>query len=200
MTTKDLPPVLRTAWVWLLSIGALTMILGITMLAWPGPSILVASVMLGIYLVASGVAEVILAFSLQATAAHRILLFIGGALSLILGLLAFRHFGQGTAVLLLALWIGIGFIFQGVATASTAISHPELPGRGWHMFFGAVSVIAGIIMTASPFGSLLTLAVVAGCWLIAIGSVQVIAAIATRIDLGKANRPAAAEPEISKAA
>ena len=44
------------------------------------------------------------------------LLFISGAAALILAVLAFRHFGEGYAVLLLAIWIGIGFIFRGVAT------------------------------------------------------------------------------------
>ena len=64
-------------------------------------------------LVASGIAQVILAFGLTVSGGYRVLLFITGALSLILGVLAFRHFGQGYAVLLLAIWIGVGFIFRG---------------------------------------------------------------------------------------
>jgi uncharacterized membrane protein HdeD (DUF308 family) len=54
-----------------------------------------------------------------------VLLFVSGAASLILAVLAFRHFGD--AVLLLAIWIGIGFIFRGVATTVSAISDAGVP-------------------------------------------------------------------------
>src|SRR6476661_3822602 len=93
---------------------------------------------------------------------RRILLFISGAASLILALLAFRHFGQGYAILLLAIWIGIGFIFRGVATTISAVSDPHLPGRGWNIFLGVLSLLAGIVVLASPFESIVTLAIVVG--------------------------------------
>ena len=112
------------------------------------------------------------AFSLHVSAGGRILLFISGAASLILAVLAFRHFGEGYAVLLLAIWIGIGFIFRGVATAVSAISDPTLPGRGWEIFFGIISLIAGIVMLAWPGLSLLSLLTVVGVWLIVIGVVR----------------------------
>jgi uncharacterized membrane protein HdeD (DUF308 family) len=44
------------------------------------------------------------------------LYFIGGAASVVLGVLAFRHSGSGYAILLLAIWIAVGFIFRGVTT------------------------------------------------------------------------------------
>ena len=62
------------------------------------------------------------------TAGGRILLFISGAAALILAVLAFRHFGEGYAVLLLAIWIGVGFVFRGVAQTVAAISDPD-PAR-----------------------------------------------------------------------
>ena len=37
-------------------------------------------------------------------------------------------------ILLLAIWIGVGFIFQGVAESRLAISYRQLPDRGWHIF------------------------------------------------------------------
>ena len=86
------------------------------MLAWPGITILVAAILFGAYLLVTGIAQVVMAFSLHVTAGGRILLFISGAAALILAVLAFRHFGEGYAVLLLAIWIGVGFIFRGVAT------------------------------------------------------------------------------------
>ena len=72
-----------------------------------------------------------------------------------------------SAVLLLAIWIGIGFIFRGVATAVSAISDPDTPGRGWEIFVGVITLIAGIVVLASPFPSLATLTLVVGIWLLA---------------------------------
>src|SRR5258705_10942313 len=85
--------------------GLLAVILGVVILLWPGPSILVAAVLFGVYLLVSGIAQVVSAFSLAASAGGRILLFISGAASVILAVLAFRHFGEGDPILFLAIWV-----------------------------------------------------------------------------------------------
>ncbi len=121
----------------------------------------------------TGIAQVVFAFSLHVSAGSRILLFVSGAASLILAVLAFRHFGQGYAVLLLAIWVGIGFIFR-VATSVSAISDPTLPGRGWSIFVGVISLIAGIVVMAWPFQSIITLAIVVGIWFAVIGVFEIV--------------------------
>ena len=188
MTTTQTPNPLRELWVPQLLMGIVALVLGVLVLVWPGVSILAASVLLGIYLVASGIAQVILAFGLEVSGGYRVLLFITGALSLILGVLAFRHFGQGYAVLLLAIWIGVGFIFQGVAATALAISNKELPGRGWHIFFGVTSVIAGLVVLSWPFDSIVMLALVTGIMLIVIGIAQIFSSFGTRSDLRTAEK------------
>lgn len=160
--------------------GFLAVILGIVVLVWPGISILVASIFFGAYLLVTGIAQVIFAFSLPISAGGRILLVISGAASLILAILAFRHFGQGYAVLLLAIWIAVGFIFRGVATTAAAISDPGLPGQGWAVFFGIISIVAGIVVLAYPFDSIVTLALVAGIWLIILGVFEIVSAFGIR--------------------
>ncbi len=185
MTTN--PPVaVRVPWLALLLTGVLTAVLGLVMLFWPGPSIVVAAVIFGVYLLAAGIASIIFGLSLHVSVAHRILLFIAGAVSIILGVLAFRHFGEGYAALLMALWIGIGFIFHGVATGFTAVSHIGLPGRGWNIVFGVISVVAGVVVIAWPIGSLVTLAYVAGIWLVIIGIAEAATAVAMRREMRKA--------------
>jgi uncharacterized membrane protein HdeD (DUF308 family) len=82
----------------------------------------------------------------------------------------------------LAIWIGVGFIFQGVAETSAAISFPRLPGRGWHIFAGITSVIAGIVVLASPFASIVVLTVVAGVWLVVMGFMQFVRSFQIRRD------------------
>ena len=140
---------------------------------------LVAAITFGVYLLITGIAQVIFAFSLHVSAGGRVLLFISGAASLILAVLAFRHFGR-YAVLLLAIWIGIGFIFRGVATTVSAISDPTLPGRGWSIFIGVISLLAGIVVLASPFESIVTLALVVGVWLVVIGVFEIVSSFGIR--------------------
>jgi uncharacterized membrane protein HdeD (DUF308 family) len=180
--TTAVPSLLPHLWKSELVSGILSLILGVLVLVWPGKSILVAAVLFGVYLLITGVAQVIFAFSLHVSAGSRILLFISGAASLILAVLAFRHFGSDPtyAVLLLAIWIGIGFIFRGVATMISAISEPALPGRGWSIFFGVITLLAGIIVLASPFPSIVTLAIVAGVWFVVIGVFEIVSSFGIR--------------------
>jgi uncharacterized membrane protein HdeD (DUF308 family) len=167
-------------WKWKLVAGLLTVVLGVMVLAWPGPSILVASTLFGVYLLLSGLVELFLAFTLPRSAGTRVMLFISGALSLVLAIMSFRHFGDGYAVLLLSLWIGIGFIFQGVTAVAVGIGESELPGRGWYVVAGIVSVIAGLVVLVWPFESIAVLTLATGIWLIIIGIAQTIQAFQTR--------------------
>jgi uncharacterized membrane protein HdeD (DUF308 family) len=183
MTTSadtPIPSLLPHLWKSTLTSGVLSLIVGIVVLAWPGISVLTAAVAFGIYLLITGAAQVVFAFSLHVSAGSRILLFISGAASLILAVLAFRHFGQGYAVLLLAIWIGIGFIFRGVATTVSAIHDPHLPGRGWSIFIGVITLIAGIVVLGSPLESILTLALVVGVFFVVIGVFEIVSSFGIR--------------------
>ncbi len=182
-TTPGPPPapsLLPHLWKSALLSGILSLTLGVLVLAWPGISIVVAATAFGVYLLITGAAQVFFAFSLHVSAGSRILLFISGAASLILALLAFRHFGQGYAILLLAIWIGIGFIFRGVGTTISAIQDPLLPGRGWTIFIGVISLLAGIVVLASPLESIVTLALVVGVWFVVIGIFEIISSFGIR--------------------
>jgi len=160
--------------------GLLAIVLGALVLVWPGPSILVAATLFGVYLLLSGMIELFLAFTLPRSAGTRVMLFISGALSLVLAVLSFRHFGDGYAVLLLSLWIGIGFIFQGVTGVAVGIGESELPGRSWYVVAGVISVLAGLVVLVWPFASIAVLTLAAGIWLLIIGITQIVQAFQTR--------------------
>ncbi len=198
MTTPAPPSLLPHLWKSALISGVLAVALGAAVVAWPQISITVAAIFFGAYLLVTGIQQVVFAFSLHVSAGGRVLLFISGAASLILAVLAFRHLYD--AVLLMAIWIAVGFVFRGVATTVSAISDPTLPGRWWNVFVGIISLIAGVVVLASPFESLATLALVVGIWLIVIGVMEVVTAFGIRSATKKAQplppkveSPAAAE-------
>ena len=189
MTSHPVSSLVQRLWTSAILFGLLTVVLGVVILVWPGKSILVAAVLFGVYLVVSGLVLVYLAFSLPAAGGgSRFLNFISGVASIILGILAFRHFGQGYAILLLAIWIAVGFIFRGVSAVAVAMSDGQFPGRGWTIFFGVISIIAGIVVLAYPFDSIVTLALVVGIWLIILGVMEIISGFAMRSDAKKVEK------------
>jgi uncharacterized membrane protein HdeD (DUF308 family) len=169
---------LQHLWKTVLLSGILAVVLGVMVLVWPGISIFVATVFFAAYLLVAGITQVVFAFSLKVGLGGRVLLFLSGAAALVLAVLCFVNFGD--AVLLLAIWVGIGFIFRGVATMVSAISDPTLPGRGWEIFISAISLIAGVVMLAVPFESLAILTQVVGIWLIVLGVFEIVSAFGIR--------------------
>jgi uncharacterized membrane protein HdeD (DUF308 family) len=167
---------------WKLAAGVLTVLLGAVVLAWPGPTILVASTLFGVYLLVTALVELFVAFTVPWSAATRVMLFISGALSLVLAMLSFRHFGDAYAVLLLSLWIGISFIFQGISGVASGISERHMPGRGWDVVLGILSVIAGVVVLVWPFDSIGVLTIVTGIWLVISGVVKVVQSFQIRRD------------------
>ncbi|WTW99440.1 HdeD family acid-resistance protein [Streptomycetaceae bacterium NBC_01309] len=176
----------RRAWQAVFITGLLSLALGIVVLVWPGPSLRVVGVLFGVYLLVSGVFQLVSAFGTHTTTGIRVLAFISGALSILLGLFCFR--GTLQSIFLLGLWIGIGWLFHGIAEAMAAASAPDMPGRGWHGFLGVVTAIAGVVLVVAPFESITVLTVVVGCWLIAVGIVEMITAFRIR---GEAHRVSA---------
>jgi uncharacterized membrane protein HdeD (DUF308 family) len=189
MTTIETPSVVRHLWKSVLSLGVLTLIVGAAVLVWPGQSIVAAGILFVVYLLASGIAQVIAAFTTYSPAASRVLLFISGALSIGLGVFAFRDFNDGAdAVWLLALWIGVGFIFQGVSETVLAISFKELPDRGWYIVVGVLTMVGGVVMLAWPISSIVVLSIVAGVWLVVIGTTEIVWAVNVRSTSKKVER------------
>ncbi|MGZ4513265.1 MAG: HdeD family acid-resistance protein [Mycobacterium sp.] len=174
------PTLFGHQWKSVIASGLLSVSLGAVMLAWPKPSIVVASTLFGVFLVVSGTEQVVLAFTREAHDPGRALMILSGTLSLILALLAFRHFGTGSAVFVLAVCVGVGLLFQGCAQMVFAISHVDLPSRSWYVFLGLVTAIAGVVVLGWPFRSITVLAVLVGIWLVLVGTLQIMWSLLAR--------------------
>jgi uncharacterized membrane protein HdeD (DUF308 family) len=168
----------RRGWLWLLAAGVAAIAVGLIVLAWPDRTLRVVGILFGIYLIVSGVVEIFVAFAPEMRTSVRVLSVLAGALSIILGLLCFR--GALESILLLALWIGFGWIIIGINRAVSAGSAPYEPYRGWQIFGGVLLAIAGIIVVVWPLQSIGTLAILVAVWLLVIGVWQVIEAFVVR--------------------
>ncbi|MYW66877.1 HdeD family acid-resistance protein [Streptomyces sp. SID8379] len=168
----------QSAWQAVLLMGVASLILGVLVLVWPGASLLAAGVLFGVYLLVSGIFQLVSAFGHHVTTGMRVVGFISGALSVLLGLFCFR--GAMQSILLLALWIGIGWLFRGITQTVAAASDPAMPARGWQIFLGVVSALAGIVLIVSPFETVAVLTLVGGLWLLVVGVVEIVTAFAIR--------------------
>ena len=163
-------------WGVLLTLGIISLIVGIMALVWPGATVVVIAFLLAAYLIVTGIFEIVRGFGSGLSGGMRALLFIGGILSFILGLIAIR--GAFQAVEILAIFIGIAFLFRGFAALFLGIEQKE--GRGWNIFGGIIMLIGGVVVLVWPGISLVTLAWVTGIWLIVGGIFEIIAAFRLR--------------------
>lgn len=163
-------------WGLVLTLGIVSIIVGIMAMVWPGATIIVLAILLGAYLIVSGIFQIVRGFGKGLSGGMRALLIIFGAISLILGLIMVSGLLQ--AVEVLAIFIAIGFLFQGFGML---FQSAELPGgRGWNIFGGILMLIGGVIVLVWPIRSLFAIAIIAGIWLIIGGIVEIIAAFKLR--------------------
>lgn len=177
MTTGDndgsapAPAALLTgSWQAAMLLGALTLILGIIVTAHPTGSLNVLAVLLGILLILSGLFHLIRVFDPREP--HRIWLGIAGLLFIVIGVVLIRHLHLTRS--LIGLIIGITWIVQGLAALIGGIGGGVREGRAWWIVFGVVSLIAGIVVAATPASSLTALAVLLGIWFIIMGIFEII--------------------------
>ena len=168
----------RDAWQAVLLIGISAVLLGAIALAWPGKTLVVLGVLFGIFLLISGILQIAAAFGTHAEAATRVLAFISGALSIVLGVFCFRSAFE--SILLLAVWIGVAWLFRGIAQTAAAASDALMPARGWQLFAGLLGTLAGLVVIASPFSSIAVLTIFAGVWLIVTGAAEIVSALRIR--------------------
>ncbi len=158
-------------WGWALAFGIITVIAGIVVLAWPGPTLLVIAILFGIELVVLGIFRFVAAFGPDLAAGTRILYALLGVLSLIIGLYALRH--VLITLLALALFLGIFWVVNGAVELFAALSHREAPHRVWMSVMGILSIVAGLILLAYPGISLVVLYLIVSIWLLVFGFMQI---------------------------
>lgn len=160
MSTSTLTPQearsLDWAWWLLLLVGMLSVAAGVLVLAKPGDSLRTIAVIVGIFLLIDGVAELISAMVRRT--ANRGIAALLGVLGVVIGLLLVRHPVQ--SVLAVALLVGIWLIAAGVIRFAVALDEPDR--RVWHAIVAAIEVIAGIVIVVDPNIGFATLALLAG--------------------------------------
>ena len=163
-------------WGLIVLLGVLSVILGLLAIAYPGATIVTISIFFAAWLFVSGIFYLISSFTRDGDTGSRVLNAILGVLSIIVGWALLRTPFQSVEVFIFV--IGIFFLIQGVMTFIGAFARKA--GRNWGIASGILGIIAGIIVLTYPISSAVTLALIAGIWLVILGIMQVIAGIQLR--------------------
>ena len=146
--------------------GALSVILGIVILVWPGKTAMIVTAIIAIYAIVAGL--VYAGMGIFATgkggwsrAGHVLL----GVLYVVAGIVAFSNLGLAALSLavFLGILVGIMWVIEGVVALSTL---DLAPSRGWTIFYAIISIIAGVTLLFSPLWGAVVL-----WWLIGISAV-----------------------------
>jgi len=164
------------SWQATLVLGVLSLILGLIVAFHPTGSLNVLAVLIGIFMILSGIFHLIRVFDPRES--HRIWLGIAGLLFIVIGVILIRHLHLTRA--LIGLIIGLTWIVQGLTALIGGIAGGVREGRGWWIAFGVISLIAGIVVTVTPTDSLTVLAVLVGIWSIIMGIFEIVGAFLLR--------------------
>lgn len=155
--------------------GAIALIVGIFITVWPEKTAIAFVYILAIYLIIAGIAYVGLGiFSKGISGGARALDIILGVLFVIGGVLALVNAPQAATVLavFLGILIGILWIVEGVVAL---VQSGDSPSKGWTIFFGILSIVAGIVLLFSPL-YVVVLWWILGISLIVLGIIQIVRA------------------------
>ncbi|HWB35725.1 MAG TPA: DUF308 domain-containing protein [Rugosimonospora sp.] len=160
--------------------GVVSLVLGIILLVWPKETLVVVAVLLGIWLVIAGITGLAQAiFAPEGRSGGlRVLKALGGVLYLIAGILCIRHLFA--TVTFLAVLVGISWLVVGVVEVFSAFGEQA---SGWYRVgsfgLGLLTILAALVVLIWPTPSLVTLAWLAGIWLLVLGIAQIVMAART---------------------
>ncbi|WP_062982163.1 DUF308 domain-containing protein [Nocardia anaemiae] len=151
--------------------GIGSVVLGVLIAVWPDKTEPMAELLFGLYLLLSAAIQLIIAMGARLGAALRMFVLFSGVVSVALAVMAFH---SADSILLLAVWLGLGWAVRGIAQATVAVWADGLPEGGWQEIFGLLTMMVGFIMIALPFDSLNVLGMAAGGCAIVIGMLEIL--------------------------
>ena len=148
-------------------------VVGVIALVWPGPTLLVVAVLFGISLIVTGAYRLTFAvLTHELSTGIRVLFGALGALIVLAGIICLLD--PAESLVLLAVMVGIGWIFQGIHDLTSHRSGTHGAPR-WVMIGSAVvSIVAGIVVIALPGLAIGTFLLVGAILLIIVSVVNLI--------------------------
>jgi uncharacterized membrane protein HdeD (DUF308 family) len=167
---------LGRSWGMILAWGLVTLVAGVLTISWPGRTVAVVAILVGIQFFVAGILRLIGAFASESEG-HRTWDVLVGLASVVVGILCLKDVFQTIAALTLI--VGIMWVVQGIAEFFAGVAGHSTH-RGLTILMGILGFVAGVVVLTYPMNSVLALAWVLGLWLTLYGIMMVVAAFSVR--------------------
>lgn len=173
---------LKTLRTVILASGIMSLIFGIVVLVWPVKSAMAVTIVIAVYAILAGLMSLVNGIRSKGVGGWtRAGLVVLGLVFLAAGVVAFGNLGESTLLLavFVTTFIGAAWIIDGVVSLfSLGVKDRALPGatkahKGWSIFYGIISVLAGVFVVISPLMSALWLWIFLGASLVAMGIIGI---------------------------
>jgi uncharacterized membrane protein HdeD (DUF308 family) len=158
--------------------GVILLVIGITLLVWPKATIGVASVLVGIGLLAAGVTRFVGLFTAKETPWMKVLEGMLGILMVMAGVVCIRH--PFSSLVVLVVIVALGWLLDGFASVVGAI-HPFHLGR---LLYGLLALAGVVAVLVWPGLVLATYLILAAWLLVLLGVMQIFDAWRSRRNQG----------------
>jgi uncharacterized membrane protein HdeD (DUF308 family) len=153
-----------------LTLGGVTALFGIVVLAWPGETLRILGALVGVWLIVAGVMRVAAALVEHHGLGQRLLTGAVGAAMVVGGVACLRNVASGVVVL--ALIVGLAWLLTGVSEIGIGLmTHGRT--RVWLTTMGVVSLVVGIVFVVWPGASLTAMVLLTGISALVIGCVEI---------------------------
>lgn len=130
-------------------IGVLSVVFGVIVWIWPGETLYVFAILVGVWLITLGVSRLFSAFMYApgTTTGQHVLSGVAGVLYLIGGAICLRHLIFSLAVI--AAFVALQWLLTGIADIAYAMQH-EGGQRVWMTIAGILSLLLGVVFLSLP--------------------------------------------------
>ena len=183
VTADVLRDVIRRTWWIPLVQGIAALVIGLSLLSRPAPTLVALTIFLGAYWLVGGIFDALGALSRRDSDPHALLALAGALLSVIVGLLLLARPMLGFVVTSLAVVtiVASGAIVSGIFSVVWAIRvRRAIHGEGWIILFGVLSILLGFMLLASPMMSAVALVQIVAVLAIAGGIAGIVNAFRLR--------------------
>lgn len=155
--------------------GALSLVVGLLILLWPGRTAEVAVGIIAVYVIIAGVVNIGIGIFFR-SGWSRVGYIVLGLLFIVAGIFSFANLAATTVWfgVFIGTLVGILWIIEGVVSLTTM---GDTSSKAWTIFFAIISILAGIVLLFSPLLGAVTLFLLIGISLIVLGVFQIVRAI-----------------------
>lgn len=180
---KDL---LTATWKMLLLRGAIAIVFGIILIAWPDTTIVVLVVLWGIWAVIDGIGLAAQIFARGTSTGQKVLVAVLALVAIVAGLVAITR--PGLAASAVTWFLGIWLIIRGVFELVGAFTSSSTMPRWLLVLGGLLDLVLGGLFVANPGNSAVAIAVILGIVALAWGVVFVVLALLVRKQANEADQ------------